>query len=173
MGLKEQTWALHGKSAIAVEGAFELRDRGLHYLLNIAPLEIDQAEYETKIENMFGPECFGQLIRIRDLIVRDPYNRNMTAVFPYKDRFPWGMIHVLMIPCDRLASKMQFRFKGYFGSISLDTLEATLEFFKATMAWIMEPLTEFYWEDYDPVLQMQFGNVYKGAPRCESDSEEF
>lgn len=151
-------WKRHSRNAIAVKGVFELREMGLHFLQNQRHREEDWEAFEAALVLVYGEDALMSLFSIREQVSRDPLVRDMTAVL-YGDNVV--TLHLFALPTDRLESGLQMRLRASVSSISIYNLDKALDFFTSLVNYLLVPLEEYYWEDYDPVTQVQFNIVYK------------
>ncbi len=175
MGLSEDLWKRHSKRALGVEVRgktfLELRKwHGTNIMLNIQAREADIEELEKEIMKEWGAATMGYMIRTRELLLTEVGRRDM--IVPCYDNVDEtiplsciSLLHVLMIPEQRLASKWQFQMNAYARSIHVDRLNRDLEFLMDVMAWFLYPMEDFYWEDYDPVLSLNIASLHKEVVR--------
>jgi len=169
MGLAADIWKRHAKFGTGVEVRgkrfISVRKTGISILLNIQAREIDPIEIEDAIVKEWGENTLMELTRTRHILLEEPWRRDLVshcndtvdATIPLSCI---SLLHVLMQPCDRLKSKMQFQLNVYARSIHVEKLDEDLELLRDVIAWLLEPLEEFYWEDYDPVLNMKIADYH-------------
>lgn len=151
-------WKRHSRNAVAVKGVYELRERGLHFLQNQQHREEDWEEFEAALILMYGEDALMSLFAIREQVSKDPLVRNMTATL-YGDNVV--ALHLFAFPTDRLKSGLQMRLRASISAMSIHNLDAARDFFTSLINYLLVPLEEYYWEEYDPVTQVDFHIVYK------------
>jgi len=170
MGYGIELWKRLSRTAMGVKVRgtqyLELRMQGSILLLNVAAREPDMEKIEEEMVKEWGDHTLMHLMRIRELLLEEPGRRDMIApCFDNVDEtIPLScisVVHVMMNPSNRLKSGWQVYLNVYARSIHVDRLDRDVEFLKDVLAWLIEPLDEFYWEDYDPVLCMRIASLHK------------